>query len=1046
MPSRFRRLSRSRDAGGEQAPESPGGTVATGDEPARQPLGEGPIEQTVRLVVAGRLPLADARRRVTEPDVVRALSQAYVDALADLAEEWARGPGHRGVVLLADLVVAATEAARRNGGGDAAAEAMAAAGIAMYVEVARVDLGDVPDGRVYRRALALGRELEARARAAGDRKMLGTILHRLGTLNLDPFIAGRSSEAYADSEPVARANLAAALGDAIASIDPAELALPVPLEALRLAEDYLRQAAELRTGDPRARSLKAQGEAMVWRKLLGDPMDDDAIAVVLEQALKELDWDADPQMRLTTLNGLRVLGRPVAGGVERVFERSLDEWARGLGERGARDLVMQACALLRAERPRDALRLLAEARPLSDALGEETRLAHLRAEITMLSELGGDEPPAPGPGELFDAVLELQRRANADRWDIERVFGRVVGLVAASPEHDEEEAALELFEQARALAPLLAGRHAPALDWLNATLLMGTGVNGFRRHDWRAGIAGYAQALAAFLEIGMPGAAQDCLARIVDLSEQPAPDASQAVAAVAGIGPSALQAERVIGRAAAAHIRRAAENVLGDTRGGMGSAEELLAMQMAKGLRFSTALYSGSRYRREEDAVGRDLLEAIAETEAEVVGERSAWAPVDDDVLLTDYTESERFSPDDAPPQTPPERLSWLCRRYDAHLWNALLEGADAADALWLRLEDIQAALDDRTALVSFFLGTRAPDGSTAGKVLVVTRRHVRSHLLPDAVPELGQSPAHRIAATRRLVQANAGPRDVCREGAVALEADFHAFLADGAILDGLRDDGIDHLCVVPHRPLHYHPLHLTGTGGATLADDWIVTYLPNLHLFVSRRGQPAARRHRAAELTAIGLGFEAANPHGLTPLGGAVEEAAAVARTYGSSSVPEQEATEARAADALEGSRFVHLATHGRHDAAAPAFQCLYLTPDGDSDGRLRAHELLALELRGLDLVTLSACETALGRVDGSDNPRGLPAALLLAGASTLIGTLWEVEDGASRRFFTALYERLRAEESCLDAFRGAQLDTRADYPQYRDWGAFYLVGEWEW
>ena len=519
------------------------------------------------------------------------------------------------MVLLADLVVAATEAARRNGGGDAAAEAMAAAGIAMYVEVARVDLGDVPDGRVYRRALALGRELEARARAAGDRKMLGTILHRLGTLNLDPFIAGRSSEAYADSEPVARANLAAALGDAIASIDPAELALPVPLEALRLAEDYLRQAAELRTGDPRARSLKAQGEAMVWRKLLGDPMDDDAIAVVLEQALKELDWDADPQMRLTTLNGLRVLGRPVAGGVERVFERSLDEWARGLGERGARDLVMQACALLRAERPRDALRLLAEARPLSDALGEETRLAHLRAEITMLSELGGDEPPAPGPGELFDAVLELQRRANADRWDIERVFGRVVGLVAASPEHDEEEAALELFEQARALAPLLAGRHAPALDWLDATLLMGTGVNGFRRHDWRAGIAGYAQALAAFLEIGMPGAAQDCLARIVDLSEQPAPDASQAVAAVAGIGPSALQAERVIGRAAAAHIRRAAENVLGDTRGGMGSAEELLAMQMAKGLRFSTALYSGSRYRREEDAVGRDLLEAIAETD-----------------------------------------------------------------------------------------------------------------------------------------------------------------------------------------------------------------------------------------------------------------------------------------------------------------------------------------------------------------------------------------------------------------------------------------------
>ncbi|MFE5587174.1 CHAT domain-containing protein [Kitasatospora sp. NPDC056531] len=69
-------------------------------------------------------------------------------------------------------------------------------------------------------------------------------------------------------------------------------------------------------------------------------------------------------------------------------------------------------------------------------------------------------------------------------------------------------------------------------------------------------------------------------------------------------------------------------------------------------------------------------------------------------------------------------------------------------------------------------------------------------------------------------------------------------------------------------------------------------------------------------------------------------------------------------------------------HDAAAPAFQCLYLAPDQRSDGRLHAHELLGLELRGLDLVTLSACETALGRFDASDNPRGLPAALLLSGA----------------------------------------------------------------
>ena len=103
-------------------------------------------------------------------------------------------------------------------------------------------------------------------------------------------------------------------------------------------------------------------------------------------------------------------------------------------------------------------------------------------------------------------------------------------------------------------------------------------------------------------------------------------------------------------------------------------------------------------------------------------------------------------------------------------------------------------------------------------------------------------------------------------------------------------------------------------------------------------------------------------------------------------------------------------------------------------------------MDLRGLDLVTLSACETALGRFDGSDNLRGLPAALMLSGASSLIGTLWKVEDTTSRGFFTSLYQRLREGDNALDAFRVAQKATRRDHPQYRDWGAFYLVGDWDW
>jgi CHAT domain-containing protein len=168
------------------------------------------------------------------------------------------------------------------------------------------------------------------------------------------------------------------------------------------------------------------------------------------------------------------------------------------------------------------------------------------------------------------------------------------------------------------------------------------------------------------------------------------------------------------------------------------------------------------------------------------------------------------------------------------------------------------------------------------------------------------------------------------------------------------------------------------------------------------------------------------------------------VAEVFGIKPVPEEEATEKKIYEALQTSRYVHLSTHGRHNVEAPAFQCLYLTPDDESDGRIYAHELLSLDLRGLEVLTLSACETALGRFDIGDNLRGLPASFLLAGVSTLVGTLWPVETNASECFFSAFYRELKGGVTRLDAFATAQKETRIAFPKYRDWGPFYLVGDW--
>jgi len=194
----------------------------------------------------------------------------------------------------------------------------------------------------------------------------------------------------------------------------------------------------------------------------------------------------------------------------------------------------------------------------------------------------------------------------------------------------------------------------------------------------------------------------------------------------------------------------------------------------------------------------------------------------------------------------------------------------------------------------------------------------------------------------------------------------------------------------------------------------------------------------------AIGHTFKGNQPHSKRALPHVADELEQIRAACGAEILLDEAATEPAFARAAKEARWLHIATHGRNRTAAPAFQTVYLHPDADSDGRLCAYEVLAHDLRGVDLVTLSACETALGRIDISDNPRGLPACLFLAGASTIIGTLWEVNSEASALFFSTLYKRLAKGESKLAAFRTAQQVTRKQFPAYCHWGAFQYSGAW--
>lgn len=266
----------------------------------------------------------------------------------------------------------------------------------------------------------------------------------------------------------------------------------------------------------------------------------------------------------------------------------------------------------------------------------------------------------------------------------------------------------------------------------------------------------------------------------------------------------------------------------------------------------------------------------------------------------------------------------------------------------------------------------------------------------------------------------------------------LHGHLGHG--LRELRKAGCDHLVVVPHGPFHFAPLHLFETDGRLLADDWTVSVLPSLELLFREPASPTARQGTVA----FGLGFDTFNPHRLPALEDAPDEARRIAELTGGLAWIDAQATEPAVHDALRTARHVHLATHGALNLDAPAFQVLVVAPDATHDGLIHAHELLGpgQDLDGLELVTLGACETALGRVDRADNPRGLPAAFLLAGARAVIGTLWNVAGDASRAFFVALYGALGGGLPPVEAFRVAQREVRRRFPHPRDWGAFYFLG----
>lgn len=243
-------------------------------------------------------------------------------------------------------------------------------------------------------------------------------------------------------------------------------------------------------------------------------------------------------------------------------------------------------------------------------------------------------------------------------------------------------------------------------------------------------------------------------------------------------------------------------------------------------------------------------------------------------------------------------------------------------------------------------------------------------------------------------------------------------------------------LIIVPHGPLHYVPFGALYDGSEYLVDHHSLRILPSASVL-------KFLKERKSGSGALVLGNpDLGNPQ--FDLKHAQDEAMAIAKVLTTTTTTKlllrREATETFVKAHGWQFRTIHFATHGTFYPHKPLNSALLLAPDATNDGQLRVAELYTLRLNA-DLVTLSGCETALGKVANGDDVVGFTRGLLYAGTSSIISTLWKVPDKATRDLMVDFYSHL-AKTDKQEALRQAQLRIRQTRPHPYYWAAFVLTG----
>jgi CHAT domain-containing protein/Tfp pilus assembly protein PilF len=346
-----------------------------------------------------------------------------------------------------------------------------------------------------------------------------------------------------------------------------------------------------------------------------------------------------------------------------------------------------------------------------------------------------------------------------------------------------------------------------------------------------------------------------------------------------------------------------------------------------------------------------------------------------------------------------------------------------------LTYQDVGQQLAGDEALLEYVVG------SESLMLFVLTR----GSLVTDTIPLRREDLENKVELVRSLIRRQ--DSDHWKKPAASLAKS----LLDPVTKSG-QLEGINHLYLVPHGSLNYLPFALlprhSQNDTQRVIEDYTLAYLPtaaallgaressdNARSMLALAPQRSRLQHASEEVQAINKLFQ---PDSRALLG--------------------KTATESTFKQLASQYRLLHLATHSYFNKLNPLLSGLELESDEDNDGQLELFEILGLQLDA-DLVTLSACQTGLASgyfaaVPAGDDFVGLTRAFLYAGSTSVLATLWEVDDASTldlmKNFYGGLTQAATSEDKAsalAQAQRAFLSSDNYNHPYF--WAPFVLVGE---